>query len=198
MIHEKLRINRSGLVAVDLLATYLALFVLQSLVFHALAWAVGWVPPYTFSPLILIFPLGFRLTCYYYRKAYYRAFFLAPPALRREARASRPLTVFTLQRQQAGTPPLDGHARALRCDDPCRGRDQIAQHLPANGRVRIKQPVEHLHGTEDNKKMDLQLLEGMAGTTGLEPAASAVTGQRSNQLSYAPAGVGTTYRRSDR
>jgi hypothetical protein len=25
-------------------------------------------------------PLGFRLTCYYYRKAYYRSFFLAPPA----------------------------------------------------------------------------------------------------------------------
>ena len=25
--------------------------------------------------LILVFPLGFRLTCYYYRKAYYRAFF---------------------------------------------------------------------------------------------------------------------------
>ncbi len=30
--------------------------------------------------LILIFPLGFRLTCYYYRKAYYRAFWWAPPA----------------------------------------------------------------------------------------------------------------------
>ncbi len=30
--------------------------------------------------LILPFPLGFRLTCYYYRKAYYRAFFWAPPA----------------------------------------------------------------------------------------------------------------------
>ncbi|MGH9096978.1 MAG: hypothetical protein ACRDWB_06110, partial [Acidimicrobiales bacterium] len=29
--------------------------------------------------LILIFPLGFRLTCYYYRKAYYRAFWWAPP-----------------------------------------------------------------------------------------------------------------------
>ncbi|HEX9704958.1 MAG TPA: hypothetical protein VGA20_06895 [Gemmatimonadales bacterium] len=28
--------------------------------------------------LILVFPLGFRLTCYYYRKAYYRAFFLDP------------------------------------------------------------------------------------------------------------------------
>ncbi|MEW5884332.1 MAG: succinate dehydrogenase [Armatimonadota bacterium] len=30
--------------------------------------------------LILIFPLSFRLTCYYYRKAYYRSFFLKPPA----------------------------------------------------------------------------------------------------------------------
>ena len=28
----------------------------------------------------LIFLLGFRLTCYYYRKAYYRAFWLSPPA----------------------------------------------------------------------------------------------------------------------
>jgi hypothetical protein len=30
--------------------------------------------------VVLIFPLGFRLTCYYYRKAYYRAFWLSPPA----------------------------------------------------------------------------------------------------------------------
>lgn len=30
--------------------------------------------------IVLIFPLGFRLTCYYYRKAYYRAFWLSPPA----------------------------------------------------------------------------------------------------------------------
>ena len=29
---------------------------------------------------ILVVPLGFRLTCYYYRKAYYRAFWLSPPA----------------------------------------------------------------------------------------------------------------------
>ena len=29
---------------------------------------------------ILIFPLGFRMTCYYYRKAYYRSFWLSPPA----------------------------------------------------------------------------------------------------------------------
>lgn len=32
------------------------------------------------SLLILIFPLSFRLTCYYYRKAYYRAFFFDPVA----------------------------------------------------------------------------------------------------------------------
>jgi hypothetical protein len=30
--------------------------------------------------LILIFPLGFRLTCYYYRGAYYRAFWWSPPS----------------------------------------------------------------------------------------------------------------------
>jgi hypothetical protein len=29
---------------------------------------------------ILWIPLGFRLTCYYYRKAYYRSFWLSPPA----------------------------------------------------------------------------------------------------------------------
>jgi hypothetical protein len=32
----------------------------------------------------------------------------------------------------------------------------------------------------------LDFLKRMAGTTGLEPAASAVTGQRSNQLNYVP------------
>jgi hypothetical protein len=30
--------------------------------------------------IILIFPLGFRMTCYYYRKAYYRSFWMSPPA----------------------------------------------------------------------------------------------------------------------
>ena len=30
--------------------------------------------------IVLIFPLGFRVTCYYYRKAYYRAFWASPPA----------------------------------------------------------------------------------------------------------------------
>ena len=49
------------------------------------AWFGGWpswwpsfVPP---SPAIwvLIFPLSFRMTCYYYRKAYYRSFAASPP-----------------------------------------------------------------------------------------------------------------------
>lgn len=42
-------------------------------------WSIfGWnVSPAIY---ILIFPLSFRLTCYYYRLAYYRAFFWDPPA----------------------------------------------------------------------------------------------------------------------
>ena len=36
--------------------------------------------PWSPALLILVFPLGFRVTCYYYRKAYYRAFFMDPPA----------------------------------------------------------------------------------------------------------------------
>ncbi|HEX6025352.1 MAG TPA: hypothetical protein VFZ00_25390 [Solirubrobacter sp.] len=42
----------------------------------------GWGldPPFSSAFLVLWVPLGFRATCYYYRKAYYRAFFLSPPA----------------------------------------------------------------------------------------------------------------------
>jgi hypothetical protein len=36
--------------------------------------------PYSPAVLILGGPLGFRLTCYYYRKFYYRAFFASPPS----------------------------------------------------------------------------------------------------------------------
>ena len=35
---------------------------------------------FTYAFFVMWVPLGFRLTCYYYRKAYYRAYFLAPPA----------------------------------------------------------------------------------------------------------------------
>ncbi|HWG74145.1 MAG TPA: hypothetical protein VG184_08845 [Acidimicrobiales bacterium] len=44
---------------------------------------VGIVGPWwAISPaiIVLIVPLGFRLTCYYYRKAYYRSFWQSPPA----------------------------------------------------------------------------------------------------------------------
>lgn len=44
-----------------------------------LDWSIaGWkISPALY---ILVFPLSFRLTCYYYRQAYYRAFFWDPPA----------------------------------------------------------------------------------------------------------------------
>jgi len=35
--------------------------------------------PFSAALLVAWMPLGLRLTCYYYRKAYYRSFFLAPP-----------------------------------------------------------------------------------------------------------------------
>lgn len=37
----------------------------------------SWISPALY---ILVLPLGIRLTCYYYRKAYYRSFWLSPPA----------------------------------------------------------------------------------------------------------------------
>ncbi|SVD92045.1 uncharacterized protein METZ01_LOCUS444899, partial [marine metagenome] len=43
----------------------------------------AWIPnfiPITPAILILAGPLSFRLTCYYYRKFYYRSYFLTPPA----------------------------------------------------------------------------------------------------------------------
>jgi len=47
--------------------------------FYSPLFTPGWWP---FSPAFLILwaPAGFRVTCYYYRKAYYRAYFLDPPA----------------------------------------------------------------------------------------------------------------------
>lgn len=39
----------------------------------------GWFP-LSAALIVLIFPLGFRLSCYYYRKAYFRSFWLSPPA----------------------------------------------------------------------------------------------------------------------
>ena len=45
-------------------------------------WRWPWIPFIRYSPamLILVFPLAFRMTCYYYRGAYYKAFWADPPA----------------------------------------------------------------------------------------------------------------------
>lgn len=44
---------------------------------HRPPWLPLWVTP---AALILIFPAGFRFTCYYYRGAYYKAFWADPPS----------------------------------------------------------------------------------------------------------------------
>ena len=44
------------------------------------SWLAWMFVPISPALIILIFPLGFRLTCYYYRKMYYRTFFMEPPA----------------------------------------------------------------------------------------------------------------------
>jgi len=41
------------------------------------AYLPEWISP---AAVILWMPAGFRATCYYYRKAYYRAYFMDPPA----------------------------------------------------------------------------------------------------------------------
>lgn len=66
--------------------------------FYSPHFAFTWWP---FSPALLILwaPGGFRLTCYYYRKAYYRAFMWNPPAcavgaLNHSYRGERALFIF--------------------------------------------------------------------------------------------------------
>ena len=43
------------------------------------AWWPGWLP-FTAALVILWAPAGFRVTCYYYRGAYYKAFWADPPS----------------------------------------------------------------------------------------------------------------------
>ncbi|HEU4402778.1 MAG TPA: succinate dehydrogenase [Candidatus Polarisedimenticolia bacterium] len=65
-------------------------------------WPAWWPRFLPASPslLILVFPLGFRLTCYYFRKAYYRAYTASPPACavgalpRRDYRGETSLLLF--------------------------------------------------------------------------------------------------------
>jgi hypothetical protein len=64
---------------------YISPFYSPCLSTNCLPGASDWSPIgswWSWSPalIILIVPLGFRMTCYYYRKAYYRAFWQSPPA----------------------------------------------------------------------------------------------------------------------
>jgi hypothetical protein len=50
-----------------------------------------WLPGFITAPLFVLWiPLGFRATCYYYRKAYFRAFFWDPPACSAGAQRREP------------------------------------------------------------------------------------------------------------
>jgi hypothetical protein len=66
----------------DLISPFYSPCIASSCVSGAKASGFFFHTPQWFSPalLILIFPLGFRLTCYYYRRSYYRAFWWSPPA----------------------------------------------------------------------------------------------------------------------
>jgi hypothetical protein len=63
-------------------------------------WLPGWLSPAAF---ILWAPLGFRTTCYYYRRAYYRAYFMSPPAcaVREPAKSYKGESVFPFVLQNA-------------------------------------------------------------------------------------------------
>lgn len=50
-----------------------------------------WLPGFITAPMFVLWiPLGFRATCYYYRKAYFRAFFWDPPACSAKAQQLEP------------------------------------------------------------------------------------------------------------
>lgn len=90
--------------AIAVVLTLFTLYVLWTLFQNANYYAAPYLSPLfspcitancehlTFGPIIgrwwnlapafwiLIWPLGFRATCYYYRRSYYRAFFASPPA----------------------------------------------------------------------------------------------------------------------
>ncbi len=69
------------------------------------AWWPGWLP---FSPALLILPFPglFRVTCYYYRGAYYKAFWADPPACAVGEPRKRYLRRGRLSADRAEHPPL--------------------------------------------------------------------------------------------
>ena len=75
-----------------------------------------------------------------------------------------------------------------------------AQETSQTGQKRPQTPQDQARRPQDDADPDFRgrgsYIGRMAGATGLEPATSAVTGQRSNLLSYAPAMLGAPGRRS--
>ena len=67
------------------------------------------------------------------------------PKARRETRPAAPLPVTVALRQQPGPPALRRDARPFAGYHRRRRVRQVAQHLPADCRVRFEQPVDHVH-----------------------------------------------------
>src|ERR1700690_2690774 len=68
----------------------------------------------------------------------------------------------------------------------CRVREGERRHRDGRKGTQKRERKRALLGPRWFRENQRRCLKGMAGTTGLEPAASAVTGQRSNQLNYVP------------
>ena len=98
----------------------------------------GWWP-LSASLIVLIFPLGFRMSCYYYRKAYYRVLLDEPARLRRR-RAAHGL----LRRDPAAADPQQ-HPPLLLVRRGRRRPDPDLRHDPGlrAGRGRVRR---HPHG----------------------------------------------------
>jgi len=58
---------------------------------------------------------------------------------------ARPEAVRPLEREQLGAPTFRGHAGALGGDLLGRCIEQVAHDLPADGRVRVEEPVDYCH-----------------------------------------------------
>src|SRR5262245_59635044 len=94
---------------------------------------------------------------------------LTPFEVRRKAGTAGPLAVFALQLEQPCTPALSRNASAFSSHDLCRCVNQIAQHLPPNRRIRIKQPPEHVHAAESNMLVSSAMMNGCRRITASLP-----------------------------
>ena len=105
------------------------------------------------------------------------------PEQRARGRRARPW----LEARRATTPATSESAATIRAT----GFSGGMARMPGRSRTRISRPHHAGPGVDEGHRVPCLIGRsgrgGKAGATGLEPATSAVTGQRSNQLSYAPA-----------